>query len=93
MQDGIDRARGLMAGIAAGNLLGIVQEGWSRRRVAARYPDGVREIAALPGYPDDDDLAQAIVIAEAAEAGPLDPDDLGRRLWHWRRRTGQAWEA
>jgi ADP-ribosyl-[dinitrogen reductase] hydrolase len=88
MHDGIDRARGLMAGIAAGNLLGIVQEGWPRRRVAARYPDGVREIAALPGYPDDDDLAQAIVIAEAAEAGPLDPDDLGRRLWHWAETNG-----
>ena len=25
------------------------------------------EIAAVTGYPDDDDLAQAIVIAEAAE--------------------------
>ena len=83
-----ERARGLMAGIAAGNLLGIVQEGWPRRRVAQRYPDGVREIEAHAGYPDDDDLAQAIVIAAAAEAGPLDPDDLGRRLWHWAETNG-----
>ena len=83
-----DRTRGLMVGIAAGNLLGIVQEDWSRRRVAEAYPDGVREIAATTGYPDDDDLAQAIVIAEAAEQGQLDPDDLGRRFWEWAETNG-----
>ncbi len=60
------RARGLMVGIAAGNLLGIVQEGWSQRRITDAYPEGVREIAAAIGYPDDDDIAQAIVVAEAA---------------------------
>ena len=83
-----DRTRGLMVGIAAGNLLGIVQEGWSKRKVAEAYPDGVREIAATTGYPDDDDLAQAIVIAEAAEQGQLDPDDLGRRFWEWAETNG-----
>ena len=55
-----DRAYGLMVGIAAGNLLGIVQEVWPRRRIAEVFPDGVRDMAARPGYPDDDDLAQAI---------------------------------
>ena len=75
-----DRARGLMAGIAAGNLLGIVQEGWPRERIAAEFPEGVREIEARSGYPDDDDVAQAIVIAAAAAEGPLDPHDLGRRF-------------
>ncbi len=83
-----DRARGLMAGIAAGNLLGIVQEGWPRRRIAETYPDGVREIAARPGWPDDDDIAQSIVIAEAAAEGPLDPHDLGRRFWEWAEANG-----
>ena len=78
-----DRARGLMAGIAAGNLLGIVQEGWPRERIAAEFPEGVREIEARSGYPDDDDVAQAIVIAAAAAEGPLDPHDLGRRFWEW----------
>lgn len=82
------RARGLMAGIAVGNLLGIRLEGSSKRRVTRSFPDGVREITAYPGYPDDDDIAQAIVIAEAAEAGPLDPDDLGRRFWHWAETNG-----
>lgn len=72
-----------MAGIAVGNLLGIRLEGWSKHRVAQSFPDGVREITADPGYPDDDDLAQAIIIAQAAEAGPLDPEDLAERLWVW----------
>ena len=30
----MDRARGLMAGIAVGNLLGIAMEGWPQRRIA-----------------------------------------------------------
>lgn len=87
-RDLTDRARGLMVGIAGGNLLGIVQEGWSKQRVAESFPDGVREIAAVTGYPDDDDLAQAIIIAEAAERGPLAPDDLGRRFWDWAETNG-----
>ena len=77
-----------MVGIATGNLLGIVQEGWSRQEIDEAYPDGVRDIAAAPGYPDDDDIAQAIVIAEAAEQGPLDPNDLGRRFWEWAETNG-----
>ena len=84
----MDRARGLMAGIAAGNLLGIAMEGWPQWRIAREYPTGVQEIAAKPGYPDDDDLAQAIEIADAAAAGGLDVDDLGRRFWAWAEANG-----
>ena len=83
MSEANDRARGLMVGIAAGNLLGITMEGNPRSVVRARFPDGVRDIEASPGYPDDDDLAQSIIIAEAATEGPLDVDDLGRRFWEW----------
>ncbi|MDE2835902.1 MAG: ADP-ribosylglycohydrolase family protein [Chloroflexota bacterium] len=78
-----DRERGLMVGIAAGNLLGIVVEGRTQSEVRRRFPDGVRDIAARPGYPDDDDLAQSIIIAEAVEEGPLDVEDLGHRFWEW----------
>ncbi|MCY4541068.1 MAG: ADP-ribosylglycohydrolase family protein [Rhodobacteraceae bacterium] len=85
----LDRARGLMAGIAVGNLLGIVVEGWPRRAIAQRFPEGMTEIVARPGYPDDDDLAQAIVIADAATAaGGLNVDDLGRRFWVWAETNG-----
>ena len=81
----LERARGMMVGIGAGNLLGIRFEGWSTAEdLRESHPDGVREIEASPGYPDDDDLAQAILLAEAcAEFDALDPDDLMRRLWHW----------
>ncbi len=56
--------------------------------MAQSFPDGVREITAHPDYPDDDDIAKAVVIAEAAEAGPLDPEDLGRRFWDWAETNG-----
>jgi len=78
-----DRARGLMVGIASGNLLGVPLEGRSKAQVSERFPDGVRDITARPGYPDDDDLAQSLIIAEAAEEGPLDVEDLGHRFWEW----------
>lgn len=78
-----DRARGVMVGLAVGNLFGIVHEGRSRQSLARQYPDGIREIMAKPGYPDDDDIAQAIALAEAAADGPLDLDDVGRRFWDW----------
>ena len=84
----LDRARGVMVGLAVGNLLGIVPEGRSRQWITHRYPDGIREITAKPGYPDDDDIAQAIALAEAAAEGPLDPDDVGRRFWDWAETNG-----
>ncbi len=78
-----DRERGLMVGIAAGNLLGITIEGRPRSWIRERFPNGLRDIAAVPGFPDDDDLAQSIIVAEAAEEGPLDVEDLGHRFWEW----------
>ena len=79
----MSHARGLMEGVAVGNLLGIPFEGWPKSEVAAAQPEGIREITACSGFPDDDDLALSIVIAEAATEGPLDIDDLGRRFWTW----------
>ena len=60
-----DRCRGLMVGLAVGNLLGILCEGWPREEIRLGWPDGVRDIEAKPGYPDDDDLAQAVILAAA----------------------------
>ena len=77
------RARGALVGLATGNLLGIRHEGRSREQIAQLYPDGVHAIEASNGWPDDDDLGQAIVIAEAAAEGPLQLDDLARRFWYW----------
>lgn len=39
-----DRARGVMLGLAAGNLLGLNVEGASHRQIAGWYPYGVTQI-------------------------------------------------
>ena len=72
-------------------MLGIPYEGgrWNRSRIAAEFPDGIREIAAKPGWPDDDDLAQAILLAEASIAtDAYDINDLARRFWAWAELNG-----
>ena len=84
-----ERARGMMVGIGVGNLLGIPWEGWSREAIEERNPGGVREMTACEGYPDDDDLAQAILLAEACiETDSLDVSDLMRRFWVWGEMNG-----
>ncbi|MCY3969459.1 MAG: ADP-ribosylglycohydrolase family protein [Acidobacteria bacterium] len=88
-----DRCRGLMVGLGIGNVLGVPQEGWPRHAVEASYPDGIREIEMEPGEPDDDDLAQAIILAEAAieaGAGDLDVEEIGRRFWVWAEENGRG---
>ncbi len=87
------RCRGLMVGLGVGNLLGIPQEGWPRDAVGASYPNGVRDIEVETGEPDDDDLAQAIILAEAAidgGAGELDVEVIGRRFWVWAEENGRG---
>ena len=84
-----DRCRGLMVGLAVGNLLGIPCEGWPREKIRRRWPDGVRDIEVKAGYPDDDDLAQAVILAEASHGvAVLDADDLARRFWVWGEENG-----
>ena len=84
-----DRSRGLMVGLAVGNLLGILCEGWKREEIRLGWPDGVRDIEARAGYPDDDDLAQAVILAAACHgAEALDVNDLARRFWVWGEENG-----
>ena len=88
-----DRCRGVMVGLGVGNLLGVPQEGWPRYAVEASYPNGIRDIEVEPGEPDDDDLAQAIILAEAAlEAGSadLDVEEIGRLFWAWAEENGRG---
>ena len=83
------RCRGALAGLAAGNLLGVPAEGWPQADIRRRYPDGVRDIEVEPDRPDDDDLAQAVILAAAClEADALDVEDLGRRFWVWAEENG-----
>ncbi len=55
-----------MFGFGVGNVLGIPIKGGPRVDVAGFWPDGVCELDLDVGEPDDDDLAQAIMLAEQA---------------------------
>ena len=95
-----DRARGVLLGLAAGNLLGLPIEGLSRGAIRGRFPGGVTEID--PGerhMPMDDDLAQAVDLGEAlldcldCNDGPTNADwveNFSARLVRWRRENGRG---
>ena len=87
----VDRARGAMMGIAAGNLLGLAVESWSHDRIAAKYPNGVRDIDPRElSRRVDDDPAQAVELAEAL----LDQGDtvvqFANRVIAWRSSNGRG---
>ena len=88
-----DRARGVMLGLAAGNLLGLPMEGWPYREIGHWYPDGVRDIDAGQAFmPMDDDLAQAVDLGEALLDGGDYVGEFSRRLVAWRRENGRGIE-
>ena len=89
--DLLDRARGVMLGLAVGNLLGLPVEGRRHDNIAANYPNGLTEIdPAESTRPMDDDLAQAVELGEAL----LDGGDYARsfadRLVAWERENGRG---
>lgn len=79
-----DRYRGVLLGIAVGNALGIRTEGWSAAEIR-RLLGRITEISPVERTaPWDDDVAQAVILAEAIlEHGRLDIHDLGRRFLEW----------
>lgn len=79
-----DRARGTMIGLAVGNALGIPFEGMP----ASAIPAGsVGEISPSEAdAPWDDDVAQAVLLTEAAlERDAMDVGDLAARFLTWYR--------
>ena len=87
-----DRYRGTLLGLAVGNTLGLPVESWPREAIQERYPDGVRDINPMElNLPWDDDLAQAVIIAEAIlEHDTLGCDDLAARLLEWMNSNGRG---
>jgi len=87
-----DRYRGTLLGLAVGNALGLPVESWSKAEIRRRHPAGIREID--PGelnLPWDDDLAQAVIIAEAIlEHDTLGSGDLATRLMEWASSNGRG---
>ena len=86
-----DRARGVMLGLAAGNLLGLPMEGCWYGDIEWEYPDGVLDIDPYEAHmPMDDDLAQAVDLGEALLEDGDYVEDFSRRLVSWRRENGRG---
>ena len=86
-----DRARGVMLGLAAGNLLGLPVEGWHYREIDRWYPDGLRDIDPREARrPMDDDLAQAVDLGETLLGDGDYVGEFSRRLVAWRRENGRG---
>lgn len=87
-----DRYRGALLGLAVGNTLGLPVESWPKAEILRRYPQGIRDIDPLElTLPWDDDLAQAVIIAEAIlEHDTLGNDDLAARLLEWFESNGRG---
>ena len=86
-----DRARGVMLGLAVGNLLGIPVEGLEYGEIERLYPNGVRDIDPREAYcPLDDDLAQAVELGETLLEGGDYVGEFGERLVVWARENGRG---
>ena len=86
-----DRARGVMLGLAAGNLLGLPVEGWWYGDIEREYPDGVLDIDPREAYRlMDDDLAQAVELGEALLEGGDYVGEFAKRLVVWARENGRG---
>ncbi len=86
-----NRARGVLLGLAVGNLLGLPVEGDRHDWIAESYPDGLTEIDPREANrPMDDDLAQAVDLGEALLAGGDYAHDLADRLVVWAREDGRG---
>ena len=86
-----DKARGVMLGLAVGNLLGIPMESDSYRRIERAYPKGVMDIDPKEAHsPMDDDLAQAVELGEALVDGGDYVSAFAERLVTWRQENGRG---
>lgn len=86
-----DHARGTLLGLAVGNLLGLPVESEWHHDIAHRYPGGLADIDLREARrPMDDDLAQAVELAEALLAGVNYVQDFADRLVVWARENGRG---
>lgn len=86
-----DRARGVMLGLAVGNLLGLPVEGWRYQEIDRRYPQGIGDIDPWEvDRPMDDDLAQAVDLGEALVEGGDYIRSFADRLVTWRQENGRG---
>lgn len=86
-----ERARGVLLGLAVGNLLGLVVEGYPASEIRRYFPDGVSEIDRRElQRPMDDDLAQAVELAESLAHDSDVLSGFAERLVRWRSENGRG---
>ena len=86
-----DRALGTLLGLAVGNLLGLPAEGGWHHEIARSYPDGIRDIDPSERFlPMDDDLAQAVELAESLLSGNDLATDFADRMVMWLQDNGKG---
>ena len=86
-----DRARGAMLGLAAGNLLGRPLESNWYYDIDRRHPNRVLEIDPRGKFLHmDDDLAQAVALAEALLAGGDLSRQFADRMIVWLKENGRG---
>ncbi|UCC71525.1 MAG: ADP-ribosylglycohydrolase family protein [Gemmatimonadota bacterium] len=86
-----DRYRGALLGLAVGNALGGTLEGLTAAEIRSVLPEGIREIHPREAEgPWDDDVAQAIELAECLLEGPLEVDAYLGRLLRWAEESGRG---
>lgn len=98
-----DRFLGALLGAHAGDALGAAVEGMTSAQVAAKFPQGVRDIVGggpygwEPGEPTDDTGLLLCVARSLAARGTLEPEDLSNRYLEWYRKgpkdVGNLWRS
>ena len=86
-----DRYRGALLGLAVGNALGVAVEGLSALDIGSMPPESLSDIPPYEAKkPWDDDVAQAIELAECLLEGPLEADAFMARLLRWADESGRG---
>ena len=88
----VERARGALLGLAAGNALGLPAEGKTAAEVAAEFPGGLQDVIRCdtPDSPFDDDTAMALLLAEELLEAEVDLRRLAQRWIDWMRADGRG---
>jgi ADP-ribosyl-[dinitrogen reductase] hydrolase len=89
----VDRARGCLLGLAAGNALGLPAESLATpQAIRAAFPGGLTDIIRFdtPESPFDDDLALATIQAEELLEPEIDLERLAHRWVAWRQQDGRG---
>jgi ADP-ribosyl-[dinitrogen reductase] hydrolase len=88
-EQGVDRARGVLLGLAVGDALGAPVEWLHPEQIAARYGGPLRDMVASATWERGewtDDTAMALELASSlAERGGYDEDDVLARYQLWAR--------